>query len=515
MINQNNIQNNTKYSASTLSCINQFFQSINIDLPEQEIVISSFSSQGLLAERPFNLRITAALQVLVELISTESFAIEQIDRVILDHFIAKIDRLINDQLDEILHHPDFQQLEANWTGLKYLIDHTDFRSNIKIELLNSDKETLRNDLNIGSDITQSGLYDQIYVQEYDTPGGEPISAIITGFEFDASTTDTQMLRQLAKICAITHCPLIGAVGPQFFYKKSYNELIRITDLTNYMERAEYIRWTSFRSSEESRYIGLTLPRFLLRLPYDDNNSVRSFIYQENVTEGENAKYYLWGSASYAFAVNMVRSFKQYGWTVNIRGPESGGKVENLLLHQYPSSRGLLTKIPSEVLIAETLELELAQLGFIPLSYYKNSDYACFFSANSVQKPVIYSTAEATANSRINARLPYVFLSSRLGHYLKVLQRENVGSSKSREELERELNLWLQTLVTKMNNPGPELIAVHPLRAGQVTVTPYPDNPGYYQVQLYAIPHFQVEGMDIKLSLVAQMPTGENGLKKIK
>lgn len=500
-----------EYSQLTLPCIHQLYKSINIDLPKKQIAINAFSTHSLLAEQPFNQRLTAALQVLIELISAESFTIEYIDRVILDLFIAKIDRLINDQLDEILHHPKLQQLESNWTGLKYLIDHTDFRSNIKIELLNCDKETLRNELINETDIIKTGLYDQIYAQEYDMPGGEPICAIITGFEFDATTLDTQMLRQLAKIASVTHCPLIGSVGPQFFHKNSYDEVMRISDLSNYLDRAEYIRWASFRESEEARYIGLTLPRFLLRLPYSENNSARLFVYEENVTQGENAKHYLWGTASYAFAVNMVRSFKLYGWTVNIRGPESGGKVENLLLHQYPSSRGLLTKIPSEVLIAESRELELAQLGFIPLSYYKNSDYACFFSANSVQKPIIYSSIEATANSRINARLPYVFLSSRLGHYLKVLQRENIGSCKSSEELQRELNFWLQTLVTKMNNPGPELIAMHPLREGQVIVTPYPDNPGFYHVQLYAVPHFQVEGMDIKLSLVAQMPTGENKL----
>lgn len=503
---------NNELMITEIPNILKLYQSLNIDIPYQPIAINSFASHFTLAERTLGERVTAALQVLIEFINNESFTIDYIDHVLLDRFIAKIDMTLNKQLDELLHHPDFQKLEAIWTSLKYLVDHTDFRSNIKIELLDVDKETLRTDLSQRQDITQSALYNHIYVQEYDTPGGEPISAMITGYDFDASAPDIQMLRDLSKVASVTHCPVIGSITPKFFGKDSYDEVMRISDLTNYMNRAEYIRWTSFRETDEARYVGLTLPRLLLRLPYGDNNPVRSFIYCENVTDGENAKHYLWGSASFAFAVNMVRSFKQHGWTVNIRGPESGGKVENLLLHQYNSGRGFLTKIPSEILIPETRELELAQLGFIPLSYYKNSDYACFFSANSVQKPVIYSTKEATANSRINARLPYVFLSSRLGHYLKVLQRENIGSSKSREELENELNQWLQTLVTKMNNPGPELMALHPLREGQVSVASIPDNPGYYQVNLYAIPHFQVEGMDVKLSLVAQMPTGENTKK---
>jgi type VI secretion system protein ImpC len=502
-------KNNNETILSEIPCINQLYQSLNIDLPVQQVAINDFSSHFTLAERTLGERVTAALQVLMELVQDASFNVERIDQLLLDYFIANIDITLNQQLDELLHHSDFQKLEANWTSLKYLIDHTDFRSNIKIELLDIDKEALREDLSRISDITQSGLYNHIYIQEYDTPGGEPISAMITGYEFEANAPDIQLLSNLAKIASVTHCPVIGAISPKFFYKDSYNEVMRIGDLINYMTRAEYIRWTSFRETEEARYIGLTLPRFLLRLPYGDNNPVRSFIYSEDVTAGENAKYYLWGNASFAFAINMVRSFKKHGWTVNIRGPESGGKVENLLLHQYNSSRGLLTKIPSEILIPETRELELAQLGFIPLSYYKNSDYACFFSANSLQKPIIYSTPEATANSRINALLPYLFLSSRLGHYLKVLQRENIGSSKSRDELENELNQWLQTLITKMNNPGPELMAIHPLREGQVTVANVPDNPGYYQVHLYAIPHFQVEGMDVKLSLVSQMPSSEN------
>jgi len=274
-----------------------------------------------------------------------------------------------------------------------------------------------------------------------------------------------------------------------------------------MERAEYIRWNAFRDTEDARYIGLTLPRFLLRLPYGTSNPVRMFRYEEDVFDTTSSKY-LWGNASFAFAVNMARSFKKFGWTVNVRGPESGGKVDNLVLHQYDVGRGLQTKIPTETLIPETRELEYANLGFIPLSYYKNSNYACFFSANSVQRPALYSTPDANANSRINARLPYVFLSARLGHYLKVIQRENIGSSKNRLELESQLNEWLQTLVTRMNKPGPELAAMHPLREGKVSVEEILDNPGFYKVNMYAIPHFQIEGVDVKLSLVGQIPKGK-------
>lgn len=509
-------------TALNTSVMKKLYAQSDIQLPQSNLSISAFSAPDLMAEQSLSNRVTAALQVFIELITNESNQVQRLDKTVLDYFIAKMDATINEQLDTILHNPQFQQLESIWTSLKYLIDRTDFKANIKIEILDVTKEELQDNFDETSDITQSGLYKQLYVQEYDTPGGEPFSAMISAFEFDAGEEDINLLRSMAKIAAVTHCPLIAAVGPKFFLKNDFNEVIGIEDLANYMDRAEYIRWNSFRETEDARYIGLTLPKFLLRLPYGDHNSIRSFQYRENVqalytqhsiAEKINvpqAMNYLWGFGSFAFAANMVRSFKRHGWTVNIRGPESGGKVENLLLHQYELSRGLQTKIPTEILVPETIELELANLGFIPLSYYKNSDHACFFSANSVQKPALYTTEIATANSRINSRLPYVFLSSRLGHYLKVLQRENIGSNKNREELENELNLWLQTLITKMNNPGPELIAQHPLRDGKVEVFATPDNPGYFRVNLYAIPHFQVEGMDVQLSLVSQLPTGEKG-----
>ncbi|MGB1465645.1 MAG: type VI secretion system contractile sheath large subunit, partial [Alcanivorax nanhaiticus] len=237
--------------------------------------------------------------------------------------------------------------------------------------------------------------------------------------------------------------------------------------------------------------------------------VRLFNYQEDVA-GQDHEKYLWGNATFAFASNMARSFKQYGWTVNIRGPEAGGKLENLPLHHYDVGRGTQAKIPTEILISETKELDFAEEGFIPLSFYKNSDYACFFSANSAQKPAEYTTKEATANSRINSRLPYIFLVSRLAHYLKVLQRENIGASKSRQELENELNDWLQGLVTKMNNPDPELVANFPLQDGFVRVHDIPENPGYYRVDMAVMPHFQIEGVDVRLSLVSQLPAGKEG-----
>ncbi len=477
---------------------------INIEPPSQQLALQNFTSLEAMAGHSLSSRLTAGLQVFLDMVAGDASTVQRIDKVLLDHYIAKIDETISNQLDAILHHDEFQQTESIWRGLKYVVDNTDFRANIKVELLDVDKESLREDFADAPDTTQSGLYKHIYVQEYDTPGGEPISAVISNYEFDAGAPDITLLGELSRVAAAAHCPFIGAAGSNFFKKEKIDDVTRIDDLANYMDRAEYIRWNSLRETDDARYLGLVLPRFLLRLPYGEDNPIRVFNYQENVT-GEGAENYLWGNASFAFAANMSRSFKKYGWTVNIRGPEAGGKVEKLPLHQYDIGRGLETKIPTETVIPETRELEYANLGFIPLSYYKNSDFACFFSANSTQKPQLYSTPEATSNARINSRLPYIFLSSRLGHYLKVLQRENIGSSKNRLELEGELNDWLQSLVTKMNKPGPELAATHPLRDGKVIVEDIADNPGFYKVSMYAIPHFQIEGVDVKLSLVGQMP----------
>jgi len=478
---------------------------VEIDPVTDQLELSSFNTVQSMADCTYGERVTAALQVFVDLATEQGNKISKIDKNLLDSFIGAIDQKISRQLDAIMHHEAFQELESSWRSLKYLVDRCDFRANIKVEVIDISKEDLRLDFEEAPDATQCGLYKHVYVDEYDTPGGEPVSTMITNYTFDSTAPDISLLTELSRIAAAAHCPVLGAVGKEFFGKKSIDELPKVHDLANYMERAEYIRWKGFRETEDSRYLGLCLPRFLLRLPYGNENPVRSFNYSEEVDD-EGYQNFLWGNATFALSANIAKSFKENGWAVNIRGPEAGGKVENLPIHLYDAGRGLQSKIPTEIIIPETRELEFANAGFIPLSYYKNSDYACFFSANSTQKPALYTTPEATANSRINSRLPYIFLVSRLAHYLKVLQRENIGSTKDRTVLEAELNDWLQTLVTEMVGAPPELIAKHPLRAAQVTVTEIADNPGFYKCELYVMPHFQIEGIDIKLSLVAQLPS---------
>jgi len=496
--------------ASTVAENNQgiyssLFSKINLNPVSELGDIEVFQHTEALSEVSADERVTAAVDVFLKLVKQSSRKVERLDKTLLDEHIAALDAQISRQLDAVMHHPDFQRVESTWRGVKQLIDQTDFRHNVRIELLDISKDHLVQDFEDAPEVAQSGLYLHTYTQEYDTPGGEPIAAAISNYEFDRGAQDIALLRNISKVAAAAHMPFIGAVGPAFFGKQSMEEVAAIKDIGNYFERAEYLKWKAFRDTDDARYIGLTMPRVLGRLPYGpDTVPVRSFNYIESVKGPDHDKY-LWTSASFAFAANMVKSFIANGWCVQIRGPQSGGAVSDLPIHLYDLGTGNQAKIPSEVMIPETREFEFANLGFIPLSYYKNRDYACFFSANSTQKPALYDTADATANSRINARLPYIFLLSRIAHYLKLIQRENIGTTKDRSVLEQELNRWIKGLVTEMTDPGDDLQASHPLREGKVVVEDIDDNPGFFRIKLYAVPHFQVEGMDVNLSLVSRMP----------
>ncbi len=479
-------------------------QLMQVEEVNSDIDLWQFSSPEKISMTDQSTRTTAALNVFLDQLVQTDIEPTCLNKDVLEGLIARVDEQMQCYLHQVLHDSEFQSLESLWRSLQFILDRSDLRSNVKIDILSMDKNELKDDFDASTEIMKSGLYHQVYTQEYDTPGGEPYSAMITNFEFTTSQPDLDLLKSISSVASASHCPCIGSVGGDFFHKEDFQEVFAVEDLKAYMQRAEYIAWNSFRETEDSRYIGLTMPKFLLRMPYGHQNPIKTFAYSEE--DGiSNHEHMLWGNASFALASNITRSFKQYGWSVNIRGPESGGKVEGLPLPQFNMGMECLIKPPTEIMIPETREIELADLGFIPMSYYKHSDFGCFFSANSSQMPSIYSTAIATANSRINARLPYIFLSSRIAHYLKVLQRENIGAAKNHLELQAELNIWLQGLITKMNNPGPEIAASHPLKEGHVEVIPIDDNPGFYRLNLNIVPHFQIEGIDVKLSLVSQMP----------
>lgn len=481
---------------------------MELELPEATIDLACFREADALFHQPATHRMAAGLRLLVDFLEESEMAVERIDRVFLDAVVDGLDARISAQLDEILHHAEFQELEGAWRGLAHLVQEVGSSDNARVEILDCSCEEMGEDLLDSPGLAQSGIYRQVYTEEYDTPGGEPYTALLGNWYFDSSPSSLAVLHGMSQVAAAAHCPFLSAVNAAFFGKASMEEIPRIEDLERYMERAEFMKWRSFRDSEDSRYTGLVLPRFLLRLPWDTRSDRTSpFHYREDVSKGRSD--YLWGNAVFPFAVNMVRSFASNGWCVQIRGPESGGRVDNLPIHYYDAGRGLESMLPVEMLIPETREYEFARQGFIPLSVYKNRDYACFFSASSAQKPREYQNAAATANARVNARLPYLFLTSRIAHYLKVIQRENIGAAKDAAVLQQELDSWLKGLVTEMKNPGPELVADHPLSYGEVRVEPYVDNPGFYKVALTIVPHFQVEGVDVSLSLTGRMPAAKS------
>jgi len=488
------------------SILDSILSQVEVQAPGEQVDVDEFKDPESIAQKDRGAMVSAALRVFMDAVTEREQPVDKIDKYLFDSLIASVDEKISEQLNEIMHHDKFQDLESSWRELKFLIDRTDFRQNVDIEVLNVSKDELRGSFEDAPELVQSAMYEHVYTNAFDQPGADPYAAIVSGYEFDNSPQDIALMQNASKVAASAHCPFLGSIGPQFFGKDSMEEWKKIPDLTAYMETADYVKWNSFRQTEDARYLGLTFPRFMLRLPYgEDTEPVDNFDYEEDV-KGEDHDRYLWGNSSFAFASNMVEAFMEDGWCVQIRGPQSGGKVEDLPVHVYDAGRGDEMKIPTEVPISETLEFECSNLGFIPLSHYQGEDYAVFFSANSAQEPKEYDDEAATANSRINARLPYVFLASRISHYLKVLQRENIGATKDRKLIEEELNNWLSGLVTEMPNPKPDQIAKYPLRKGEVRVKEVEDNPGFFKVETMIMPHFQIEGMDISLNLVGKLPT---------
>lgn len=431
----------------------------------------------------------------------------KVSKAVLDEMIAEIDKKLSLQVDAILHHEEFRKLESTWRSLKFLVDRTDFRENIKIEILNISKEQLLEDFEDSPEVVKSGLYKIVYTAEYGQFGGKPIAAMIANYEFGAGPQDMKLLQYAASVAAMAHAPFITAASPNFFGIVDFNTLPHLKDLKSIFEGPQYVKWQSFRETEDARYVGLTLPRFLLRLPYGpDTQPVKAFNYQEDVSASHD--HYLWGNSAFTFASRLTDSFAKYRWCANIIGPAGGGAVEDLPLHQYEAMGAIQTKIPTEVLISERREYELAEEGFIALTMRKGSDNAAFFSANSAQKPKYFGISkagkEAELNYKLGLQLPYMFIISRLAHYLKVIQRENIGTWKERTDLERELNEWIRQYVADQESPSPAVRSRRPLRQAQVTVEDVEGEPGWYRVGLKVRPHFKYMGAFFTLSLVGKL-----------
>ena len=431
----------------------------------------------------------------------------KISKAVVDDMIAEIDKKLSLQLDAIMHNSEFQKLESAWRSLKYLVDKTDFRENIKLEILNVGKDDLLENFEDSPEIPKSGLYKTVYTAEYGQFGGQPYAAMIGNYEFGSGPQDIKLLQYVASVAAMAHAPFIAAVGPSMFGLDDFNGLPQLKDLKSIFEGPQYIKWQTFRQSEDARYVGLALPRFLLRLPFGPNTEpIKAFNYEEDVSASHDD--YLWGNAAFTFASRLTDSFAKYRWCANIIGPKGGGTVEDLPLHQYEAMGAIQTKIPTEVLISERREYELAEEGFIGLTMRKGSDNAAFFSANSVQKPKFFGISkegkEAELNYKLGLQLPYMFVINRMAHYLKVIQRENIGTWKERADLEKELNTWITQYVVNMDNPAQEVRSRRPLRQAQVTVEDVEGEPGWYRVGLKVRPHFKYMGAFFTLSLVGKL-----------
>ncbi len=430
-----------------------------------------------------------------------------VNKLLVDRMICELDKKLSAQMDEIVHAASFQNMESSWRSLKLLVDRTDFRENIKITILHATKEELLDDFEYSPEIVQSGFYKHIYSSGYGQFGGEPVAAVIGSYAFTPSTTDMKLLQYVSAVGAMAHAPFLSSVSPSFFGLNRFTELPAIKELKAVFEGPAYVKWRALRESEDSRYLGLTAPRFLLRLPYDQNeNPIKSFDYQETIKDEHDN--YLWGNTAYLLACNLTDSFARYRWCPNIIGPQSGGAVNDLPVHKFESLGQLQAKIPTEVLVTDRREFELAEEGFITLTMRKGSDNAAFFSANSVQKCKVFpNTREgkiAETNYRLGTQLPYMFIINRLAHYVKVLQREQLGAWKERQDLERELNRWIRQYVADQENPPAEVRSRRPLRAAQITVSDVEGDPGWYQVSMAVRPHFKYMGASFELSLVGRL-----------
>lgn len=432
---------------------------------------------------------------------------ERIQGAAVDRMIAMLDEKVSGQINAVMHSPDFQKLEASWRGLKFVVDRTDFRQNIKIELLNVSKKDLLDDFEDAPEVVRSGLYKHVYVDEFGQFGGQPFAAMIANYQFSPGAQDVKLMQYSAAVGAMSHAPFVASPSPDFFGVSTFEELPGLKDLQSIFEGPKYAKWNSFRESEDSRYFALTLPRFLARLPYGrETVPVASFDFEEKA-EGRTDNY-LWSNASFAFATRLNESFAKYRWTPNIIGPQSGGAVEDLPLHTFEAMGQTQSKIPTETLISDRREFELAEQGFIALTMRKGSDNAAFFSANSAQKPKFFGNTsegkQAELNYKLGTQLPYMFVINRLAHYIKVLQRENIGSWKSASDLQTELGNWIRQYVSDQENPSAEVRSRRPLRKASIEVSDVEGEPGWYKVGMMVQPHFKYMGADFTLSLVGKL-----------
>jgi len=428
--------------------------------------------------------------------------------------IGELDRKLSEQINQILHHPDYQALEGAWRGLRHLVSNTETDQMLKIRVMNISKKDLHKTLKKfkGAAWDQSPVFKRLYEEEYGQLGGEPYACLIGDYYVDHTPPDVELLGEMGKIGAACHAPFITAAAPSLFQMEAWHELSNPRDLAKIFSTPEYAAWRSLRDSDDARYIGIALPRFLARRPYGaKSDPVDEFDFEEE-TSGSDTKKYTWANSAYAMGVNINRSFKLYGWCSRIRGIESGGSVEGLPTHSFPTDDGGVDMTcPTEIGISDRREAELSGAGFLPLIHKKNSDFAAFIGAQSLHKPASYDDPDATSNAALAARLPYLFATCRFAHYLKCIVRDKIGSFREREDMQQ----WLQSWITQYVDGDPahsseETKARKPLADAEVVVEPVEGNPGYYSSKFFLRPHYQLEGLTVSLRLVSKLPSAKQG-----
>ncbi len=453
----------------------------------------------------------AVTTLVKEALSDDSLVQEDIIDTI-QGMLAKIDEKLTAQVNQIIHADEFQKLEASWRGLAYTVNNSETDSSLRVKVMNVGKDELKSEMRRypGAKWDKSPLFTKIYSQEFDTLGGKPYGAIVGDFYFDHSSGDVNLLRDMGKIAAVAHAPFLTSAAPELLGMDSWNEMPNPQDLNEIFDTPDYAGWNSLRESENSRYIGMTLPRVLSREPYSQNSTsvVEEFNFEEE-TDGHAGTQYAWMNAAHAMAVNINRAHKEHGWTVRIRGVQSGGEVMNLPTHTFDTGDGAKDmKIPTEVSITDRREGELSKAGLIGLVHRKHTDKAAFIGGQSLYKPKTYTDAEATASDNMSSRLPYIFAVSRFSHYLKCMVRDKVGGTPDRTQIQNDLQSWINNYVTANPSTASEKEkARKPLAAATVQVIEDEENPGYYMGKFFLKPHFQMEGMDIGMSLVSKLPSG--------
>ena len=452
---------------------------------------------------------TLAAQVLRDTDVVSSDVIKTIESL-----ISEIDRTLSTQVNKILHNDEFQKLEGAWRGLHYLVTNTETDEMLKIRVMNISKKDLGKTLKRfkGTAWDQSPIFKKVYENEYGVFGGEPFGCLVGDYHFNQTPPDVELLGEIAKVSAAAHAPFIAGADPNLMGMDSWQELQNPRDLTKIFQTAEYAPWRSLRDSDDARYIGLAMPRFLSRLPYGaKTDPVDEFDFEEETAGGDHSAY-CWSNSAYAMARNINMAFKMYGWCSRIRGVESGGAVEDLPCHTFPTDDGGVDmKCPTEIAITDRREAELAKSGFMPLLHKKNTDFAAFIGAQSLQKPAEYDDPDATSNANLSARLPYLFATCRFAHYLKSMVRDKIGSFKEREDMEMWLNNWIMNYVDGDPAHSSETTkAEKPLAAAEVVVKEDPENPGYYTSNFYLRPHYQLEGLTVSLRLVSKLPSVKSG-----